>query len=195
MKRMELTEDEMIEVAYKVSREIGPKYRFGYHSNEDMVQQGVFKAWEVIKVGKFKPRADKDLVRQLSAFLRVHIRNRLSNFRRDHSCRYTNRDSLINQAKYNIMHPLQIYNQNLKEDFFVQQTIDRNELHDCLEYIITNLEENLLVDFNVIKDGGKLSISRRKKLIEAIQFLFQEAEEEEEVKDGGTSEGSPKEKA
>ncbi len=177
--KVQLSQDEITDVLYKVAREVAPKYRFGYHSNEDMIQEAVIKGLDVLRKGKFNPKGEKDLARQLSAFMRVNMRNHLSNMVRDKSCRYTSRDSLINKAKYNIMHPLYIYNQNLKEDFFVQSENDRNELHDCLEYIRVNLSDNQLVDFDLIRDGKKLSISKRNKLMAAIEQLFEDVDNEE----------------
>ena len=190
--QVNLPEDEIVRILYKVAREVAPKFKFGYHSKEDMVQHAIERGLDVLNKGLFKPRSDKDLEKQLSAFMRVHMANRCRNLIRDTSCRYTNRDSKFNQAKYNIMHPLYIFNQNLKEDFFVHEESDRNELHDCLDYIRTNLSDEQLEDFDCVRDGGrldkdgvfkkmKLSQTKQKKLMAAIKQLFAEINYDEET--------------
>lgn len=187
-----LPEDKIVAILYKVAREVAPKYKFGYHSKEDMIQHAVERGLDILNKGLFKPRSNTDLDKQLSAFMRVHMANRCRNLIRDTSCRYTNKDSALNQAKYNIMHPLYIYNQNLNEDFFIHEESDRNELHDCLDYIRMNLGEEQLADFDCVRDGGrkdkdgvfkkmKLSPTKQKKLMEVIRELFVEINDEGEA--------------
>ena len=41
-----LSEQEIIEIINRISSRLGPKFRFGYHTNEDMRQQASLFAWE-----------------------------------------------------------------------------------------------------------------------------------------------------
>ena len=161
--------------------EVAPRYNFGYYSKEDMVQHAIERTLDILQKGKFRPRSDKDLIKQLAAFVRVHMRNRCLNLIRDESCRYSSKDTEINKSKYNLMHPLYIYNQNFNEDFFVQEDNNREELHDCLDYIRTNLSDDMISDLDTIRDGKKISISKQKRLMAAIQRLFAEEDSEEET--------------
>jgi hypothetical protein len=73
-----ITETDFINMTDKIVRSIAMKFRFGYHSNEDMMQQGRFIAIKAISDGKFDESKGS-----LESFLWSHIRNRLSNYKRD----------------------------------------------------------------------------------------------------------------
>lgn len=75
-------EQAIIAIITKVARSVAPTYRFGYHTIEDMEQQAVVFALDVLT----QPDV-YDTSRPLENFLSVHIRNRLSNFRRQHYMR------------------------------------------------------------------------------------------------------------
>lgn len=107
-----ISEEKFVEIVYRVSPTSAKKFVFGYHSYEDMIQQSFFIAINILKGGKFKPRGEKPMEQQLANFLRVWIHNRLSNYRRDNSCRYPNKGG-ANQVKYNLMHSLKIFSQGL----------------------------------------------------------------------------------
>jgi hypothetical protein len=70
-----MTEEEVIEVINNVVRRLAWKYRFGYHTVDDIKQQGWLEAWKGL---------DKyDNKRPLENFLWTHVRNRLFNYKRD----------------------------------------------------------------------------------------------------------------
>ena len=60
-----------IELITRIAQEIGPKYIFGYHTKEDMVQLAVLYGFEISK----NYRGDN---------LSVHIKNRLIAYRMEH---------------------------------------------------------------------------------------------------------------
>ena len=70
-----LSEQQIIEIIDKIASRLGPKFRFGYHTNEDMKQQASLFAWDGMVAW--------DGVRPLENFLWVHVRNRLYNFKRN----------------------------------------------------------------------------------------------------------------
>ena len=71
-----MTEQEVLAAIDKVANVLGPKFRFGYHSNDDMKQ---YAKLEAIKgIGVFDASKGK-----LETFLWTHVRNRLSNLKRD----------------------------------------------------------------------------------------------------------------
>jgi len=70
-----MTESEVIALIKRIIVRLCNKFRFGYHDIDDMKQQAFIFAIEGLE--KY------DGVRPLENFLRVHIRNRLFNFKRD----------------------------------------------------------------------------------------------------------------
>ena len=112
------------------------------------------------------------------------MRCRCLNLIRDESCRYSSKDTEINKSKYNLMHPLYIYNQNFNEDFFVQGDNNREELHECLDYIRTNLSKDMVLDLDTIRDGKKISTSKQKRLMAAIHKMFAEDEDGDQGRRG-----------
>jgi hypothetical protein len=68
-------EAEFVAVWEKISKKLGYKFKFGYHSHEDMKQQAAIFALEGLK--------NYDKSRPLENFLWTHVRNRLFNYKRD----------------------------------------------------------------------------------------------------------------
>ena len=72
--------DDASEIIERVSSRLGQKFRFGYHTIDDMKQQAALFAWEGIN-------DSWDDSRPLENFLWIHVRNRLYNFKRNNYCR------------------------------------------------------------------------------------------------------------
>lgn len=72
-----LSEPEILAAIEQALSNLGKIYRFGYHEQKDIEQEGRMLALEILQTGKY------DCKRSLPAFLFVHLRNRLSNFKRD----------------------------------------------------------------------------------------------------------------
>jgi len=70
-----LSESEILEIIDRIASRLGPKFKFGYHTIEDMKQQATMYAWEGID--------NWDRERPLENFLWIHVRNRLYNFKRN----------------------------------------------------------------------------------------------------------------
>lgn len=70
-----VTEDQFLSVLDNISKRLGHKFKFGYHSFEDMKQQAAIFALEGLE--KY------DNTRPLENFLWTHVRNRLFNYKRD----------------------------------------------------------------------------------------------------------------
>lgn len=68
-------EEEFLEVLENISKRLGHKFKFGYHSYDDMKQQAAIFALEGLE--KY------DNSRPLENFLWTHVRNRLFNYKRD----------------------------------------------------------------------------------------------------------------
>jgi hypothetical protein len=70
-----VSEEEFLTVLDNISKRLGHKFKFGYHSFEDMKQQAAIFALEGLE--KY------DNKRPLENFLWTHVRNRLFNYKRD----------------------------------------------------------------------------------------------------------------
>lgn len=70
-----MTEEEVIALIQKISTRLSNKFKFGYHTKEDIAQQGFIFGMQGLQ--KY------DNKRPLENFLWVHIRNRLKNYKRD----------------------------------------------------------------------------------------------------------------
>jgi len=68
--------DDANDIIERVSSRLGQKFRFGYHTIDDMKQQAALFAWEGIN-------DSWDDSRPLENFLWIHVRNRLYNFKRN----------------------------------------------------------------------------------------------------------------
>lgn len=172
-----LTEREAVEIIYSAARAVAPKYRFGYHSNEDMIQQGVLHALNLLKKKKFQPKSGEKIAQQLYSFMKVCINNKLFNYQRDHSCRYTNKDTELNRAKYNIMHPIKM-GDSIDWGFILGEE-NEVENRDFIEYLRAQLEDSLLSDFNRLMENKKLPEPRYNQLILHIREMVGECEAEE----------------
>jgi hypothetical protein len=70
-----ISDEEFLEVLDKITKRLAHKFKFGYHSAEDMKQQAAIFALEGLK--------NYDYKRPLENFLWTHVRNRLFNYKRN----------------------------------------------------------------------------------------------------------------
>ncbi len=70
-----MTEDEVLKVINNVAYRLAQRFQFGYHDLEDIAQQARLFAWEGLP--------NYDGRGPLENFLWIHVRNRLSNFKRN----------------------------------------------------------------------------------------------------------------
>lgn len=70
-----ISDEEFLAVLDKITRRLAHKFKFGYHSAEDMKQQAAIFALEGLK--------NYDYQRPLENFLWTHVRNRLFNYKRN----------------------------------------------------------------------------------------------------------------
>ncbi|NBX73236.1 MAG: sigma-70 family RNA polymerase sigma factor [Alphaproteobacteria bacterium] len=70
-----VSDDEFLAVLDKITKRLAHKFKFGYHSIEDMKQQAAIFALEGLK--------NYDHKRPLENFLWTHVRNRLFNYKRN----------------------------------------------------------------------------------------------------------------
>ena len=198
-----VNEEEFLKVLDNISKRLGHKFKFGYHSYEDMKQQAAIFALEGLE--KY------DNKRPLENFLWTHVRNRLFNYKRDNyqrpdkpclSCifydphcakstnqceEYTDRSNCEeystwnnrNTNKKNIMRPVGI--EDLKEqNVSISQLSTENSVLELVanEQIIKILDEKIpsqhRATYLKLKYGDKVYKTDMNKLLDCIKEILQE---------------------
>jgi len=194
-----ITDEEFITVWEKISKKLGYKFKFGYHSHEDMKQQAAIFALEGLK--------NYDNKRPLENFLWTHVRNRLFNYKRDNYQRpdkpcftcpfYKPNDSACssgcsefknksdcelfaswskrNDTKKNIMKPVGIdnVNENSTEivDFNLLDAISNKEI---IKIIDNNISIKNRPIFLKLLGGSKVSKLEVNKLVKEIKKILKD---------------------
>jgi DNA-directed RNA polymerase specialized sigma24 family protein len=192
-----VSQEEFLRVLDSISKRLGHKFKFGYHSFEDMRQQAAIFALEGLE------RYDHS--RPLENFLWTHVRNRLFNYKRNNYQRpdkpcltcpffdktykcsnnqcteFTNKQdcelyaawAARNEAKKNIMQPYgmetELPNKNPTDPL---NLVTNKELIDFLDI---NIESEYRETYLKIKHGTKVSrqdTTRLKSHIEEIMEKY-----------------------
>lgn len=193
-----VSEEEFLIVLENISKRLGHKFKFGYHSYEDMKQQAAIFALEGLE--KY------DNSRPLENFLWTHVRNRLFNFKRDNyqrpdkpclSCplydpkfkksssqceKYANKSDCElfsawetrNNSKKNIMKPVGIediedYHHSNKKSINVSDTVFSQEIIDILDAKIPSLYRETYLK---LKYGEKVSKTDLNKILPIIREIL-----------------------
>lgn len=194
-----VTEADFLAAWEKISQKLGYKFKFGYHSHEDMKQQAAIFALEGLK--------NYDTSKPLENFLWTHVRNRLFNYKRDNYQRpdkpcltcpfhdpkclksqsqcseFSNKDecslytnwSRRNDAKKNIMKPVGIdsISESSKElnSSALFSDISNKEILDIIDKNISIKNRPI---FLKLKGGIKVHKSDLKKLYTEIQNILKD---------------------
>ena len=168
-----MSESEVLEVINKIADRYAYKFRFGYFEAEDIRQEAVIIAMEALD------RYEEG--RPLENFLAVHVKNRLTNFKRDKYYRQTKENSEAqkkhNKSKKFLMEPLDIY--NIRDEQEMNMRIDDEFVDDCeqdeiIQIINMNLDVGLRSDYLRIKDGCYVAKPRREKILEEINNILRD---------------------
>jgi len=197
-----VNEEEFLIVLDNISKRLGNKFKFGYHTFEDMKQQAAIFALEGLN------RYDSS--RPLENFLWTHVRNRLFNYKRDHYQRpdipcntcpffdkhrlktqsqcieFSNRNDCElynswytrNNAKKNIMKPVDIENTSSpSKTLDVEDLVDNNEILNIIDIKIPTPYLDLYLKF---RHGDKISKNDQKKIINIIKITLKKHYEDEQ---------------
>ena len=181
-----ISEEEFILAINNVTKKLGHKFKFGYHSFEDMKQQATIFALECLS------RYDKS--RPLENFLWTHVRNRLFNYKRDNyqrpdkpclKCEYYDphlKSSSNNCAKFCNKTDCELYRlwearNNNKKNLMTPQYIEDNSVFSENDNFISNIANKEIIDIidqNIptserenylkLKNGIKITRSELSKL-------------------------------
>jgi DNA-directed RNA polymerase specialized sigma24 family protein len=135
-KKINLTEEELVKTIDRVVNSLAYKFKFGYFDVEDIKQQGRLFALEGLK--------QYDGVRPLFNFLKIHVHNRLCNFKRDNFAR-------LNSPCDTCRHKKTVHNHCTCSKYAVQDECktyrrweqrNRSKINLMLPVDISNLEDN-----------------------------------------------------
>jgi DNA-directed RNA polymerase specialized sigma24 family protein len=191
-----VTEEEFLTVLDNISKRLANKFKFAYHSFEDMKQQAAIFALEGLE--KY------DNNRPLENFLWTHVRNRLFNYKRnnyqrpdkpcftcplfdkDFKCsnnqcsKFTNKQdcepyaawSHRNETKKNIIQPAYIEddNQHTSKYMDISSLIQNQEI---IQFLDTNITNEYREYYLKLKHGIKISKQHLNKLQHHILKLME----------------------
>lgn len=163
--------NEQLNTIIKVSRQTAKRYTFPGHTVEDMVQVGILKGLEGLS------RYDANL--PFENFIRTHIRNRLSNYKRDNYCRQekvkdatkAERWASTNRSRQALMSPMEI--DNVEHLLTQADTVaDDTSYRELITQIRDELPVSLRTDFLRMLEGVKVPSNRRGRVQAAIADII-----------------------
>jgi DNA-directed RNA polymerase specialized sigma subunit len=177
------SEQEVINIIDKIMSSIARKYSFGVYGVDDIKQEGFILAMDALT--RYNGSAP------LENFLRIHLNNRLKDFKRDNSFRINSHctkcatfnsecDSCCKRQqtqdiKKNLLNPIDI--QVINDD---QNTVYEGSLIDTLEMveIVDRINRRLPVEYRQdylrVKEGLYVSKSRRLEIEVIISKIIDE---------------------
>jgi hypothetical protein len=194
-----MTEDEVLQ-SIETAASALTRFKFGPHDEEDIKQQGTLFALEALEAGSYDPRPGPDgkPTRPLVNFLYTHIRNRLTNFKRNqfkrtdppcrscHEClpgRTEHPDGQYcpkyeawlkrNIDKANILCPLDISDH---EGGFATSEVEQDvATQELLRLIDRKLPVELRSAYLQMRDGQQLPKATRDRVEEAVRDIIKES--------------------
>lgn len=166
-----ITEEKFLAAYNFVIDKIAHKYVFTSFECNDIRQEAFLLAYDGLK--------SYDNERSLENFLYIHLSNRLKNFKRDNYYRYEVGDAQkMQDTKKSILEPIDIY-----ELFHIatgSTIVDDAHLTEIQEIIDEKLPANMRSDYLKLKNKGKLTKSRKMKIIKKLQEIIGGDTENEE---------------
>lgn len=171
--------DAVLAIILKVANRHAPHFTFGYFEADDIEQEAVILALEILGAGKY------DFARPLENFLFVHIRNRLCNFiranyvRLEKPCACCNYDTpkpcvrfsdwlKRNNLRRSLMSPGDMPDQIMVENT-IDHTIACHELEDRLD---AGLPPQLRADYLRVRSGLRIPKQRNLVLQAAVREVL-----------------------
>lgn len=160
------TDEEVIKIVEQIAGEIAPKYSFGYYDDVDMIQEACILAFEALE--NFEP--DKGTLKR---FLRVHLSNRMKDFKRNNYFKPGTKNSV---DKINVMNPLDICSidgeneSNMRECKDIYLILDYKEM---IEKINVELPVDYRRDYLKLLDGltSSMTLRRKREVIAKIKEI------------------------
>ena len=166
-----LTEERFLEAYHSVIDKIAHKYVFTSFECNDIRQEAFLIAYNGLK--------DYDNGRSLENFLYIHLSNRLKNFKRDNYYRYEVGDAQkMQDTKKSILEPIDIHELfHIATGSDIEDEAHLTEIHEIID---EKLPANMRSDYLKLKNKGKLTKSRKNKIIQKLQEIIDGEIQDEE---------------
>ncbi len=165
-----ITEQDFLDAYEKVISQIAHLYVFTSFEIDDIRQEGFLIAYSGL--------SSYDHSRPLANFLYTHLHNRLKNLKRDKYYRYEiGAASTMQDIKKSILEPIDIH-----ELFHIatgSTIVDEVQVVEIQEIIDRNLPANLRSDYLKLKNKGKITKSRKNKVISKLKDILRGEFDEE----------------
>lgn len=181
----------------RTAKAVGPRYKFGYHTDEDMIAEATLEGLQAIERGLYDP------LRPLENFLHVHMKNRLYNLMRKHylrleppcaccnpvtgaavaggeasPCRKWQNWRRRNATKQNLMRPLDAtaINPDGEDSLYINDSSYEEAVASELEAVIDrNLPVELRSDYRRLREGVFVPKGRTLRVREAVAKIARDA--------------------
>lgn len=178
------TETQVLEIINKILSSIASRYAFGIYGADDIKQEGFILALDGLE--KYNGSAP------LENFLRIHLGNRLKDFKRDNSFRiniHCNKCDIFDEncqscckrqqtqdMKKNLLNPIDINVVSDTNAFYEGSLIDTLEMVEILDKINKKLPVEYRQDYLKIKDGVYVPKSRKIEIEAVITKIIEDDE-------------------
>jgi len=190
-----ISEKEVLAIIKRVATKLAYKFRFGYHTIEDMVQQATVFALEGLE------RYDES--RPLENFLWVHVHHQLYNWKRNNferpnkPCYKCPHDGIIdeqgycsiyhgvyncdlfarwykrNSAKRNLMNPITLANiDDTNEQNMSLPDLSFDAMREIFNILDKEMPMDIFMDYTKLKSGISIPSNRRAKVIHKMKELL-----------------------
>lgn len=162
---------EIVETILRVAKRLAPKYAFGIHDADDLIQNAFL--FGVDGYAKW------DGVRPLENFISVHISNRLKNFKRDNYYRFAEGQTAealrLTERKQRILEPIPLERTNpegepnMMRDDDVEYALITKEFINRIDNAIP---KELRSSWKRMQDGAYVSPSKRFRIYDIIREVL-----------------------
>lgn len=166
-----VSEEKFLAAYHFVIDKIAHKYVFTSFECDDIRQEAFLIAYDGLK--------SYDNERSLENFLYIHLSNRLKNFKRDNYYRYEVGDAQkMQNTKKSILEPIDIHELfHIATGSDIEDEAHLTEIHEMID---EKLPANMRSDYLKLKNKGKLTKSRKIKIIKKLQEIIDGEHENEE---------------
>lgn len=159
-----MTEEQVITTISRISSRLANKYTFPNYEADDIEQEAFIIGMEAMS------RYDEN--RPLENFLSIHIKNRLSNFRRDKYYRPDDgKAEQIQQGKKRLLDATPV--DNIKNLLISAECSDSLEERELLSYIDNHLPANMRSDYLRFLNDQVLTKTKKTKLLEVLKEILE----------------------
>lgn len=159
-----MTEEQVITTISRISSRLANKYTFPNYDAEDIEQEAFIIGMEAMN------RYDEN--RPLENFLSVHIKNRLSNFKRDNYYRPDEgKAEQIQQSKKKILDAASF--DNMRNFLIDRENSDSLEERELMDYIDNHLPANMRSDYLRFKNDQQITKTKKNKLLIVLKEILE----------------------